>query len=79
MIKSVQSLCFSPTGGTRRILSAISKSIGLTVQPEIDLTLERRRKKFQGEVTGDIVLIGSPVYGGTIPYPFLESLKQLKG
>jgi len=76
---SFQALYFSPTGGTRKIVSEISKTIGLREQPEIDLTLRKSREEFKGKVSGDLIIIGSPVYAGTIPYPFLESLKLLNG
>ncbi len=79
MTKSVQALYFSPTGGTRKIVATITKNMSLVGQPEIDLTMKKSRDGFRGEVVGDVVLIASPVYAGTIPYPFLESLKQLRG
>jgi ferredoxin len=79
MTQSVQALYFSPTGGTQKILSTIAKSIDLDEKPPINLTLLKSREAFTGEVAGDIVLVGSPVYAGTFPYPFLESLKNLDG
>jgi ferredoxin len=79
MAESVQALFFSPTGGTQKILSTIAKSMDLDEKPSIDLTLRKSREAFTGEVVGDIVLVGSPVYAGTIPYPFLESLVHLDG
>lgn len=79
MIESVQALYFSPTGGTRRIVSTITKNIDLKEQPEIDLTIQKDRDRFRGEVAGDVLVIASPVYAGTIPYPFLESLNRLEG
>jgi len=75
----VQVLYFSPTGGTRRIISKIAENIGLKLAPRIDLTLSEKRKSFKGRVEGDLLLVGTPVYAGTIPYPFLTSLQQLHG
>ena len=78
-IKSVQPLYFSPTGSTRKIISAITESLKMKASPSIDLTLEDDRKKFTGKVDGDLVLIGTPVYAGTAPWPFLESLQKING
>jgi ferredoxin len=79
MVTSVQALYFSPTNGTRKIVSAVSNGINLKKKPEIDLTMQKNRDDFHGEFTGDLLLVGSPVYGGTIPFPFRDSLLKLKG
>lgn len=75
----VQSLYFSPTGTTKRILSAILDSIGLTTLSSIDLTLPQPRDTFSGKVEGDLLLVGVPVYHGSIPWPMLEPLNKLQG
>jgi ferredoxin len=77
--KKVQAIYFSPTGSTRRILSCIADNVGLKAAPQIDLTLPGKRDSFTGKVEGDLILVGSPVYAGTIPLPFFESLKQIRG
>jgi len=74
-----QVLYFSPTGGTRRIISKIAENNGLKLAPQIDLTPSGKRKSFTGRVGGDVLLVGTPVYAGTIPHPFLTSLQQLHG
>jgi len=77
--KRVQAIYFSPTGTTRRILSCMADNVGLKVAPQIDLTLPSKRDSFTGKVDGHLVLVGSPVYAGTIPLPFFESLRRIRG
>lgn len=75
----VQSLFFSPTGTTRKILSAIKEHIGLPSATDIDLTLPPQRDVFTGNVEGDIILVGSPVYHGSPPWPMIDPLNRIKG
>jgi ferredoxin len=76
---TVQSLYFSPTGTTRRILSAIEEHTDLPLSGNIDLTLPKQRDSFTGKVQGDILLVGSPVYSGSPPWPMLEPLNRIEG
>jgi ferredoxin/flavodoxin len=78
-IRTAQCFYFSPTGGTRRIVSKIAENVGLKVAPQIDVTLPDRRRSFTGRVEGDLLLVGSPVYAGSIPMPFLDPLQKLNG
>jgi flavodoxin len=78
-LKTVQCLYFSPTGTTRKIVSTIAENIGLPLTQPIDLTLPKQRSSFNGKVQGDLLLVGSPVYHGSPPWPMLEPLKQLEG
>jgi len=78
-VKTVQSLYFSPTGTTKKILSTIVENIGLlSIQP-IDITLPKQRDSFNGIVQGDLLLVGSPVYHGSPPFLMLEPLNRLEG
>jgi len=79
IIEKIQCLFFSPTGGTRRTLSEISRNTGLRVADPIDLTLPSRRESWKGEAEGDLLLVGVPVYYGTIPSIMLEPLRRLRG
>ncbi|MCX6653958.1 MAG: ferredoxin, partial [Candidatus Bathyarchaeota archaeon] len=78
-VKSVQNLYFSPTGGTKKIISKIQENTGLKTTSPIDLTPSDNRRLFNGKIEGDLLLVGTPVYAGTIPHPFWESLQQLEG
>jgi ferredoxin len=78
-VETVQSIYFSPTGTTKRILSTIETNTTLQPAPQIDLTLLHQRSAFTGQVEGDLILIGAPVYGGSPPWPMLEPLNKLEG
>jgi ferredoxin len=78
-VKTVQSLYFSPTGTTRNILSIIETNIALPQATKIDLTLPYQRDSFNGKVQGDLLLVGSPVYEGSIPWPMMEPLSRIEG
>ena len=78
-VKTVQSLYFSPGGTTKKITKTIEKKIGLKRVAPIDLTLLNKRKRFKGEVKGDLLIVGMPVYHESPPWPTLAPLNQLKG
>lgn len=78
-VKSIQSLYFSPTGNTRKIIEAISKGIGLPVAKPIDFTLPRQRESWSGTVQSDLLIVGLPVYAGSFPSLILPFLKKLDG
>ena len=78
-IKAIQSLYFSPTGTTRKILSTIETNTDLKPAKPIDITPPKQRNTFNGKVEGDILLVGAPVYHGSPPWPMLEPLNKLKG
>jgi ferredoxin len=74
-----QTVYFSPTGTTRKILSTIEEHTGLPAASQIDLTPPKQRESFNGKVQGDLILVGAPVYGGSLPWPMIEPLKKLEG
>jgi ferredoxin len=78
-VKTVQSLYFSPTRTTRSILSTIERHIDLPQAINIDVTLPHQRDSFNGKVQGDLILIGTPVYEGSIPWPMIEPLSRIEG
>jgi ferredoxin len=75
----IQSLYFSPTGTTRKTVSAIEEHTSLHSLSPIDLTLPKPRESFTGKIEGDVILIGVPVYHGTMPLPMMEPLERLEG
>ncbi len=77
-ISSVTSICFSPTGTTKKVINAIVKGMGITKNISIDLTSFDIRNILSPSIEGDIVIIGVPVYEERVPemlYDFLTSLK----
>jgi ferredoxin len=77
--KRVQSIFFSPTSTTQKILSTIAEHTGLPPANNIDLTLPHQRDTFAGKVEGEIILVGSPVYHGSPPWPMMDPLNRIIG
>jgi hypothetical protein len=76
---SVQSLYFSPTGSTRRIVEAIAEGTGVPSLAPISVTTARERDSFSGQIDGDLLIVGVPVYAGRIPSFVLSPLSQVDG
>lgn len=76
-IKKVVSVCFSPTGSTRRVLSEIAAALPWPSE-ELDLTAfkEAPKRVFQQD---ELLLVGAPVYGGRVPSVAAERLGGLRG
>ncbi len=73
--KKVKLLYFSPTGTTQKILESIAKGMKVEEVEHINLTLLKEDHKEITFSTDDIVVIGTPVYGGRLP---LEAVKRLE-
>ena len=78
-VKTVQSLYFSPTGTTKKIVSTIAANTGLRLIPPVELTLHHQRDSFNGKIQGDLLIVGAPVYHGSPPLLMLEPLNRLEG
>lgn len=72
----MKSIFFSPTGTTRRILETIVQGMAIETAKHIDLTLARARtvRDFDAE----FALIGTPVYGGRVPFQAAQALRMVK-
>jgi len=78
-LKQIQCVYWSPTGGTRKILESIAENTGLNKKESVDLTRPVVRNQFEGVIEGDLLLVGTSVYAGSIPSMILEPLNKLKG
>jgi ferredoxin len=76
---TVQSVFFSPTGSTRKIVETIAAGTGLRLLPSIDITTPVQRQAWSGEIEGDLLVVGVPIYAGTFPALVLEPLARLTG
>jgi ferredoxin/flavodoxin len=76
---SAQSLYFSPTGSTRRIVEAIAEGTGVPSFAPISVTTPRERDSFSGQIDGDLLIVGVPVYAGRIPSFVPSPLSQVDG
>ena len=78
-VDSVQSLFFSPTGSTRRIVEAIAEGTGVPSLVPISVTTPQDRDSFSGQIAGDLLIVGVPVYTGRVPSFVLSPLSQVDG
>jgi len=83
-MKTVYSICFSPTGNTTRIMHALLGSNPHITSRFFDVTLSAHRQEFLEafhslECVPDYWVIGCPVYSGQIPTLVREVIKKLDG
>lgn len=81
-ISQLRAVYFSPTGTTRKITSAIAKTIqeetGLPCR-EDDFTLPAARRNPLRFAPHELVIFGMPVYAGRIPNTLLKYLAAIEG
>lgn len=84
MNKKINTMYFSPTDTTKKVVSRIAKKIlensnrKETVKT-IDFTLPKVREEGVFFTEEDLVVIGVPVYAGRVPNILLEYLNTVKG
>ena len=76
-IKKLKMLYFSPTGTTKKIIETIASSIQYEKQETIDFTKKKIRENTNADFSGDLVIIGSPVYYGRIPNEVTDYLSKI--
>jgi len=74
----IVTVCFSPTGTTRKILEEIAKGVKIDTDKQIDLTLPAALAKDNIIDRNDLALIGVPVYAGRVPGIAVQRLKTIK-
>ena len=84
MKKTINSMYFSATDTTKKIVSGIAKRISENMDREItinniDFTLPGVRLKSVSFSEEDVVIIGVPVYAGRVPNVLLNYLNTIKG
>ena len=78
----IRALYFSPTGSTKKIVTQISRALAERLQWDrvaLDLALPANREQALTCGEGDILLAGLPVYGGGLPQPAVDFLRQMQG
>ena len=81
-MKTVRAVYFSATGTTRRVVCAIAdKLAGQLGLPcvQVDFTLPAARTEPLVFGSGDIVVLGTPVYAGRVPNVLLKYLQTMHG
>lgn len=84
MNKKINTLYFSATGTTERIVTGIAEKIaenygGKITVSNIDVTLPEARKKIFSFNKDDLVIAGIPVYAGRVPNVLLKFLNTISG
>lgn len=82
--KEINEVWFSPTGTTKKIVSAIAESIEKNIGENCELkktslTLPKEREDLLVYKSSDIVVLGVPVYAGRVPNILLKYLDTLEG
>lgn len=71
-------ICFSPTGGTRKVAGVLAKELGGN---SVNTDLTDRKADFRGIALneGDTAIIAVPSYSGRVPATAAERLSLIKG
>lgn len=81
-MKTVRAVYFSATGTTRRVVCTLAEKLaerlGLPCV-RVDFTLPAARVEPLVFGSGDIVVLGTPVYAGRVPNVLLKYLQTLRG
>lgn len=74
----IHKICFSPTGGTRRVSEILTKVLS---DDSVRVDLTRRDTDFGGIVLSkeDLAIISVPSYGGRVPVPAVERIAAIRG
>lgn len=78
-INVVKLIYFSPTQTTRKVLEGISHGVHAVRVEHVDLTLPGAARQHSPQLSGDLALIGAPVYGGRLPSVFVSRFREIKG
>ncbi len=84
MNKKINTMYFSATDTTKRVVSGIAKKISENTDREItvnniDFTLPEVRKEPVSFTKEDVVIVGVPVYAGRVPNVLLKYLNSITG
>ncbi|MEG1956096.1 MAG: 4Fe-4S binding protein [Lachnospiraceae bacterium] len=70
-------MCFSPTGGTSKIMNIFSKSFIPDIRIDLcDIHVNETNYNLE---TGDLCFVGVPSYGGRVPQVAVERIHKIKG
>ena len=74
-----QTIFFSPTNSTLKIITTISDALKFEKLHEINLTFPSKRKFKNIGAEADILIFGAPVYVGKIPSMIIPTIKNMIG
>lgn len=81
-INKVWAVYFSPTGTTRKIVTATGRGLSRMLKSdfeEYDFTLPKTRAQALHFSSADLVVLGTPVYAGRVPNVLLPYLNSIEG
>ncbi len=73
--RHIQAVFFSPTGGTKSYIEAFCSRYPEAQISLIDMTTSTQKV----ELTGDLIVLGAPVYEGTIPETAAQRFRSISG
>ncbi len=76
-IKSVSTICFSPTGTTKKIIENITQGMQVDKMEIFDCTIKAKRKNEALVINNDMVILATPVYYGRVPEEVVLFLKTI--
>lgn len=82
IINKIRAVYFSPTGTTRKIVTATAKGLSRTLKTDLeeyDFTLPKARTQPLQFTDSDLVVFGTPVYAGRVPNVLLPYLNTMQG
>ncbi len=84
MTKQIGILCFSPTGTTKKVCTAVARGMGANDFQGFDITLPKIRASIINNSNNvfeniDHLIVGAPVYSGKLPLQVLECLRVIDG
>lgn len=78
-ITSATLIYFPPTRTTRNVIEGIARGVQAGRVEYIDLTPPGARLQEFAEMSNELAIIGSPVYGGRLPIDMISRFRRLKG
>ncbi|MDR3631606.1 MAG: 4Fe-4S binding protein [Desulfocapsaceae bacterium] len=77
-IKKIKLIYFSPTGTTQKVLESLAKGFNAEHVEHYNLTLPDEGSSVIPSLSDELIIFGSPVYGGRLPAEAIKRFKQLK-
>lgn len=78
LMKKATAIVFSPTKSTLKIANLVLNRLGVPVET-IDITPDKKRDYNHDFKANELVVFAVSVYGGRVPAPAMETLKNVKG
>lgn len=81
-ISCVKAVYFSPTGTTKRVVSALAAGLAARLQlplAHVDVTVPHQREQALAFTKADLVVFGVPVYAGRVPNLLLPFVSAARG